>query len=96
MESRSYKFSDTFDDIAVFSSPERKLLTAVIERAIYDLFSLDHRTREDARSWIQGIQKTEGLTFKFCLDELDIRTDHSKLVAKILSLESFYLRDRII
>lgn len=79
------------------NSPERKLLVAIIERAILDLFSRDKHIRIQARMWIEGkvTVKRCNFSFAFCLRELDMEKDIKRLRRKMLSLDCFQLRERV-
>ncbi len=53
--------------------PEKRLLAAVLQRAITDFLSGDGEIREGARSWLMDDEPTDApLTFKFICEALDL------------------------
>lgn len=55
------------------SVPEKRLLAAVLQRAITDYLSGDGEIREGARSWLMDDEPTDApLTFKFICEALDL------------------------
>lgn len=53
--------------------PEKRLLAAVLQRAITDYLSGDGEIREGARCWLMDDEPTDApLTFKFICEALDL------------------------
>ncbi len=52
--------------------PEKKLLVAVLQRAITDFVSGDGDLKETARLWISGEETDTPLTFSFICEALDL------------------------
>ena len=56
--------------------PERRLLAAVLQRAVTDYVSGDGELREGAKEWILDDNATDcPLTFKFICEALDLDMD---------------------
>jgi hypothetical protein len=68
-------------EIPSFSAqvPEKRLLAAVLQRAITDLISGEGELKEGARSWIMDDENIEEapLTFRFICEALDL--EHASL-----------------
>ncbi|MGI6680752.1 MAG: hypothetical protein ACOX3T_04635 [Bdellovibrionota bacterium] len=58
--------------------PEKKLLSAVLQRAITDFISGEGDLRETAKLWILGQDPETPLTFEFICEALDLDTDSLK------------------
>lgn len=53
--------------------PEKRLLAAVLQRAITDFVSGDGELRESARAWLYEEEVTDApLTFRFICESLDL------------------------
>lgn len=53
--------------------PEKRLLAAVLQRAITDFLTGDGELREGARAWLMDDEPTDApLTFKFICEALDL------------------------
>ncbi|MCO6430927.1 MAG: hypothetical protein J5J00_08705 [Deltaproteobacteria bacterium] len=53
--------------------PEKRLLAAVLQRAISDLIGGEGELREGARSWLMDDEPTDApLTFRFICEALDL------------------------
>ena len=62
--------------------PERRLLAAVLQRAITDYLSGEGDLKESARAWLMdGLPEDAPLTFEFICEALDL--DYSSLKAAI-------------
>lgn len=58
------------------SIPEKRLLAAVLQRAITDFVSCDGELKESARSWLMEDEITDApLTFRFICEALDLDCD---------------------
>lgn len=55
--------------------PEKKLLAAVLQRAITDFVSGEGDLRETAKLWIMGEDLETPLTFAFICEALDLDSD---------------------
>ena len=56
--------------------PEKRLLAAVLQRAISDLVGGEGELREGARCWIMDDEPTDApLTFRFICEALDLDCD---------------------
>ncbi len=59
--------------------PEKRLLAAVLQRAITDFFGGDGELRDGARHWLlEGGEPDAPLTFEFICEALDIDIDNLK------------------
>lgn len=64
--------------------PEKRLLAAVLQRAITDFLSGEGELREGARAWLMEDEPSDApLTFKFICEALDL--DYGSLKGAILS-----------
>ncbi len=55
------------------SIPEKRLLAAVLQRAITDFVSGEGETKESARLWLMDDEPTDApLTFRFICEALDL------------------------
>jgi hypothetical protein len=66
---------DLFDSPNPTGSPERRLLLAVLERAILDYVGNDRREIEEAETWLFGdVENKEGRPFSFhwVCEQLDL------------------------
>ena len=55
--------------------PEKRLLAAVLQRAITDFLTGDGEVRESARSWLLDDEPTDApLSFRFICEALDLDT----------------------
>ncbi|WKZ56621.1 MAG: hypothetical protein QY326_07785 [Bdellovibrionota bacterium] len=65
--------------------PEKRLLAAVLQRAVTDLLGGDGEVRESARFWLLDDEPTDApLTFKFICEALDL--DMASLRTAIVQL----------
>lgn len=56
--------------------PEKRLLAAVLQRAVTDYLTGDAEMREEAESWLMGDDEAEcPLTFSFICEALDLDAD---------------------
>ena len=77
-----------FDDIAgqpnMTGSPERRLLLAILERAILDFVGNDERELEQAEQWLFSSERgvrNEHFSFEWVCEQLDL--DSKRIAAKI-------------
>ncbi len=84
------------DDSSVYDLiPEKRLVAAIIERAILDTFSRNKTDRECAFRWFKSKRRSKKtFTFMWCLDHLDISYARDELLEKIFSMTKFKLIDR--
>lgn len=68
-------------------TPERRLLLAILERAILDFVGNDERELEQAEEWLFSTRKSgkvEQFSFEWVCEQLDL--DPTKISAKIRSM----------
>lgn len=68
------------------SSPEKRLLFAICERAVRDLFSSVKEEHDTAIAWLQDITGNAPFSFPWICEELDLELE--QLASKIWSLYS--------
>jgi len=69
--------------------PERRLLAAVLQRAITDFLTGDGDLRESAELWLLDDEPTDApLSFRFICEALDLDLDSLRNAIKIQSLDS--------
>lgn len=68
------------------SSPEKRLLFAICERAVRDLFSSAKEEHDSALAWLQDLGGNAPFSFPWICEALDLEREH--LSSKIRSLYS--------
>lgn len=66
------------------NSPEKRLLYAICERAVRDLFSSNEEERAASIAWFEDDEGNEPFSFPWICEVLDLHRQH--LLAKIWSL----------
>lgn len=72
--------------------PEKRLLAAVLQRAITDFISGEGDVKEGARSWLMDDDDNENndspLTFKFICEALDMEINHLRRAIQVQALNA--------
>lgn len=89
----SYHIQADFFDGIEEDIPERNMLVALLERSIRDL-ELDHRLHIKASiAWFRGFSPTEGITFQYVCDYLDLTQEQINSIMIRVNLAEKYLED---
>lgn len=81
------EFDDVLGQPNMTGSPERRLLLAILERAILDFVGNDARELEQAEQWLFGSERAhrnEHFSFEWVCEQLDL--DPKRIAAKIKSM----------
>ena len=90
MENLKRKFSFDYEEGSAYQelnqtgTPERNLLTAILERAILDYVGNDHKETECAEDWLFSAQNTDDFkpfSFQWVCERLDL--DHKFVTNEI-------------
>lgn len=75
-------------------SPEKNLVTAIMERAVADLFHKDAHVRRDANQWFKSNTPDMEFSFLWCLETLDKELNASSIRKEVLRLKAFSFQHR--
>ncbi len=81
------EYDDVLGHPNMTGSPERRLLLAILERAILDFVGNDERELEQAEQWLFGCERTnrnEHFSFEWVCEQLDL--DPKRISEKIRSM----------
>ena len=74
------------------NSPEKRLLFAICERAVRDLFSAVDEEREAAIEWFEDLEGNEAFSFPWICEVLDL--NQKQLLSRIWGLYELGLKTR--
>jgi hypothetical protein len=69
------KTYETEEDVSQPLDPERRLLVAIVERALFDIIGIDRNNQLNAFRWIFIEHSTDPFSFQWSCTELDLDPD---------------------